>query len=187
MKSASCLNGTVSKVVAQNASIYLSFESRSIKLKFLGHTLISDLLELSKEPLSLSWWIHIQSDQICHNRYHYQEPPPENFSYHKERRILTLLFIIEQRLILVSKCGCAIAKRLHSRYAAASSKPKTDASKIYLDACYLPPPWNAEAPETQRNHWPDCYSKLFRRHQKRFKVKPTSEFMDQTLSPGGVG
>ncbi|KAM3171744.1 hypothetical protein ACTXT7_015995 [Hymenolepis weldensis] len=29
----------------------------------------------------LSWWIHIQSGQrsylkICHNRYHYQQPPP---------------------------------------------------------------------------------------------------------------
>ncbi|VDL31320.1 unnamed protein product [Hymenolepis diminuta] len=72
-------------------------------------------------------------------------------------------------------------------YAAVSSKLKTDATKIYLDACYLPPSWDAETPETHSNHRPDCHSKLFRRHQKRFKVEPTSEFMDQKPLPGGVG
>ncbi|KAM3181382.1 hypothetical protein ACTXT7_014486 [Hymenolepis weldensis] len=35
-----------------------------------------------------------------------------------------------------------------SRYAAASYKPKTDASEIYLDTCYLSLPWNHETSET---------------------------------------
>ncbi|KAM3175331.1 hypothetical protein ACTXT7_008759 [Hymenolepis weldensis] len=38
--------------------------------------------------------------------------------------------------------GVRISKRKHlcSRYTAVSSKPKTDATEIYSDACYLPPP-----------------------------------------------
>ncbi|VDL59987.1 unnamed protein product [Hymenolepis diminuta] len=65
-------------------------------------------------------------------------------------------------------------------------KSKTDPMKIYLDACYLFPPWNPETPKIQSSHRRDRYSERFRKSQKRFKMEPTSRFMDQQLRSGGV-
>ncbi|VUZ42910.1 unnamed protein product [Hymenolepis diminuta] len=65
----------------------------------------------------------------------------------------------------------------HSRYAAVSSKQKTDITVMYLDIYDLPPPWHPETPETYRNHRPNRYSEHLSRPQKEFKADPT---------PGGV-
>ncbi|KAM3177530.1 hypothetical protein ACTXT7_004402 [Hymenolepis weldensis] len=71
----------------------------------------------------------------------------------------------------------------HSRYAALTSKPKTNPTEIYLDACHLPLPRNTEIPMTQRNYQPDRFSGRFRRPRKRFKVDSTLKRMERQLSP----
>ncbi|KAM3174386.1 hypothetical protein ACTXT7_010643, partial [Hymenolepis weldensis] len=44
-------------------------------------------------------------------------------------------------------------KNLRSWYAALTSKSKTDTTKIYLDACYLSPPWNPGNSEDPKQSW----------------------------------
>ncbi|KAM3181373.1 hypothetical protein ACTXT7_014506 [Hymenolepis weldensis] len=78
-------------------------------------------------------------------------------------------------------------ENLHSRYAAFTSKPKTDQTEIYLDACNRPPQRNQNILETQHSHQPDRHSGRFRRTQNRLKLERASEIMNEQLSSGGIG
>lgn len=45
-------------------------------------------------------------------------------------------------------------KNPRSRCVTLTSKPKTDPTETYLEACYLSFPWNSKIPGTQYNHRP---------------------------------
>ncbi|VUZ54669.1 unnamed protein product [Hymenolepis diminuta] len=63
-KYVSIANGTMSRMVTQNAGrlhFLITRISCALKLRFHGITPISALLDQFKEPIILSWWIHIHS------------------------------------------------------------------------------------------------------------------------------
>lgn len=65
-----------------------------------------------------------------------------------------ILYFLEFRYRTTPHIGAKMLvrhhKNLHSRFATLTCKSKANPTKIYLNICDLPSPWNSEAPETQQ-------------------------------------